>query len=152
MGTTSALSHLEGKIAMHDLDALHLNYGGDSSVAENGNHRPRTPHVRHTADGIEADLPARPKYDLELLTVREAADDTLLADGGTETVTYDVYRCGGCARVFGDEDKLTMVVRDGELHEFDEPRCPHCGTKVSYDRTAKTTATFELEAGEVPRE
>lgn len=53
----------------------------------------RQPHVRHTSDGLEVELPACADYDRELLTVTEAATGRIVADGGSE-LEATIYRCG----------------------------------------------------------
>jgi|GEM_PF-2083621 len=112
---------------------------------ENRSQTTRTPHVRHTSDGLEAELPARADYDIELLTVREAAAPEIASDGGSK-LEVSVYRCGGCERTFTADDAVSSytVEATGEQVEYTSDRCPHCGTPTSSDQTIATTATFDL--------
>lgn len=115
------------------------------SESENSFQTVRQPRVRHTSDGFEAELPARADYDIELLTVRQAASPEIAGDGGSE-LEVDVYRCGGCEKVFTADDAVSSytVEATGEQVDYPDGRCPHCGTPVTNDRTAVTTATFDL--------
>ncbi|WP_276257163.1 hypothetical protein [Halomontanus rarus] len=120
-----------------------LNYSGNND--RNSTEQPTNkPQVRQTADGLEADFPARADYDLEILTVEQAARETIVADGGS--VEINVYLCGGCDRVYRDKDAVDRhtIAATGEEIEYDEPQCPHCGTNVSYNDTLETTAAFEV--------
>ncbi|QIO25476.1 hypothetical protein [Haloarcula sp. JP-L23] len=49
----------------------------------------------------------------------------------------EVYRCGGCERLF--EEPQT---HDPDGNEYDEERCPRCGTAVTFDRTEVQTVVF----------
>jgi len=57
---------------MNDLETAHLNDGGTDSIVLTRNHQPCQPRVRRTAAGLDATLPARPDYELAVLTVAEA--------------------------------------------------------------------------------
>ncbi|WP_337653195.1 hypothetical protein [Halomontanus rarus] len=128
---------------MTKFDPRHHNYGGANTATEQSNNQLSQPQVRQTTDGLEADLPARVDYDLSILTVEQAARETIVADGGA--VEIDVYLCGGCEKVFGSDDAIDRhtIAATGEEIEYDEPQCPHCGTNVSYNDTLETTASFE---------
>lgn len=58
---------------MSQLQANRLKTSRNDTRTENRSQTTTHPHIRGAADGtLEAEFPARPTYDLELLTVEEA--------------------------------------------------------------------------------
>ncbi|MFC6720876.1 hypothetical protein ACFQGT_00325 [Natrialbaceae archaeon GCM10025810] len=131
---------------MRQLQSSHHNYGGNTTEESSDRQTGATHTSDDRTDGLK--LNATPTYDRpydSFITLEEAAGRPI-ADGGTEQLETTVVRCGGCERIFGrDGAAAGYTVEDtGEFRAYDEHRCPFCGTKLSYERTVETTATFDL--------
>ncbi|WP_312908504.1 hypothetical protein [Natronosalvus caseinilyticus] len=119
---------------MREYNANPLKLAGNETQAENGFRR----YGRSDAEGIHIDVEfsATPGY---------GSSGELRADGGDE-FEQTVCRCGGCERTFSKDGAIHANAKDGELAQYDTPRCPFCGTEIDNERTQTRTVTWDLEA------
>jgi len=62
----------------------------------------------------------------------------------SEPSTVDVYRCGGCERVYSDDQAVTCREdAPGQWVEFHPPLCPFCGTEQDDEKTQQRTVVFD---------